>query len=50
MQYLLLNYLDYDVMMNVPREEAGRIHGAYQASTEAMKQAGACVTNIGLSP
>lgn len=50
MQYLLLNYLDYDVMTNVPRAEAGRIHGAYMAYTEAMKQAGAYVTNSGLSP
>lgn len=47
---LLLNYLDYDVMMNVPREEAGKIHGAYMAYTKAMKQAGAYVANSGLAP
>lgn len=50
MRYLLLNYLDYDVMMNLPREEGGRIHAAYTAYTEAMKKAGAYVSNSGLAP
>ncbi|MGH8469989.1 MAG: hypothetical protein ACREVY_13705 [Gammaproteobacteria bacterium] len=32
-------------MMNLPKEEARQMHGAYMAYTEAMKKAGAYVGN-----
>jgi len=50
MQYLLLIYLDGEKMRNLSREEGGRIHGAYMAYTEAMKEAGAFRANHGLRP
>jgi hypothetical protein len=50
MQYLLLIYLDGEKMYQLPREEAGRIHGAYMAYTEALKEAGAFRANHGLRP
>ena len=39
MQYLLLNYMNENAMMNLPKEEAGKMHAAYMAYTEAMKKA-----------
>ena len=50
MQYLLLQYGNEKAMMNLPREEAGRAHGAYMAYTEALKKAGVYVANSGLRP
>ena len=50
MQYLLLQYGNETEMMSLPQEEAWKIHGAYTAYTEAMKQAGAYVGNSGLRP
>ena len=49
-KYLLLNYMNETAMMNLPREEAGRMHAAYLAYTEAMKKAGVLVANHGLQP
>ncbi len=50
MKYLLLQYIDETAMLNLPREEAGRVHAAYMAYTEAMKKAGVLVANHGLRP
>ena len=50
MKYLLLQYVDMNVMMNLPKEEAGKTHAAYMAYTEAMKKAGVLVANHGLRP
>ncbi|MGZ5090285.1 MAG: YciI family protein [Burkholderiales bacterium] len=50
MKYLLLQYLDMNIMMNLPKEEAGKTHAAYMAYTEAMKKAGVFVDNHGLRP
>ena len=48
MQYLLLMYQDEKVMRNLPREEAGKMHGAFMAYLDAMKKAGVFVANHGL--
>jgi len=50
MKYLLLQYGHETEMMSLPKEEAGQLHGAYMAYTEAMKKAGAYVSNSGLRP
>ena len=50
MKYLLLNYMNETAMLNLPKEEAGRMHAAYMAYTEAMKKAGVLVANHGLQP
>lgn len=50
MKYLLLQYGNETAMMSLPREEAGQLHGAYMAYTEAMKKAGAYIDNSGLRP
>ena len=50
MKYLLLQYGHEAEMMSLPKEEAGQLHGAYMAYTEAMKKAGAYVSNSGLRP
>jgi hypothetical protein len=50
MQYLLLIYNDEKAMLSLPREEAGRMHGAYMAYLEAMKKAGVLIGNRGLQP
>lgn len=50
MQYLLLQYGNESEMMSLPKEEAMRLHGAYLAYTEALKQANAYVSNSGLRP
>ncbi|QCP52737.1 YciI family protein [Trinickia violacea] len=50
MQYLLLLYLDEKAMMNLPREEAGQLHGAYMAYVEAMTKGGVLLANHGLRP
>ena len=48
MKYLLLNYVDEAAIRSLPREEAGRMHAAYMAYTEAMKKAGVLLDNHGL--
>ena len=50
MQYLLLQYLDETAMMKLPREEAGQMHAAYMAYTDAMKKAEVLTANHGLRP
>ena len=50
MQYLLLVYQDEKKMLSLPREEAGQIHAAYMAYTDAMKQSGVLQANHGLMP
>jgi len=50
MKYLLLNYMNETAMLNLPKEEAGRVHGAYMAYVEAMKKAGVLIGNNGLRP
>ena len=50
MKYLLLQYVSYTAMSNLPKEEAGRMHAAYMAYVEAMKTAGVLVANHGLRP
>lgn len=50
MKYLLLQYGNETAMMNLPKEEASQMHGAYMAYTEAMKKAGAYVGKSGLRP
>jgi hypothetical protein len=48
MKFLLLNYLDYEAMQKLPKEEGGRLYAAYQAYVEAMKKDGVFVDNHGL--
>ncbi|MGH8655443.1 MAG: YciI family protein [Gammaproteobacteria bacterium] len=50
MKYLLLQYINEIAMLNLPRQEAGRMNAAYMAYTEAMKQAGVLLANHGLRP
>lgn len=50
MEFLLLQYGEEKKMMAIPREEAKHFHAAYMAYTEALKEAGAYVTNRGLKP
>jgi hypothetical protein len=50
MKYLLLNYMDENAMLNLPRDEAGRMYAAYQAYVEAMTKAGVLLANHGLRP
>ena len=50
MLYLLLVYQDERTMLTLPKEEAGRIHAAYMAYIDAMKQAKVLVSNHGLQP
>ncbi len=50
MQCLLLIYGNEKKLHSLPKEEAGRMHGAYMAYTEAMKKAGAYVGGSGLQP
>lgn len=50
MKFLLLQYIDYAAMAKLPKEEAGRMHGAYTAWTEAMRKAGVLLANHGLRP
>lgn len=50
MQFMLMQYGDESAMTRLPREEAMKVHGAYLAYTEALKQAGAYVINSGLRP
>jgi hypothetical protein len=40
MKYLLLEYGNEFVLMNMPKSEAEKTHAAYMAYTEAMKKAG----------
>ena len=48
MLYLLLVYQDEAKMYSLPKEEAGQVHAAYMAYTEAMKKAGVLRANHGL--
>lgn len=50
MKFLLLQYIDYAAMMSLTKEEAGRMHGAYTAWTEAMRKEGVLLANHGLRP
>jgi hypothetical protein len=50
MQVLLLMYHDEKAMQRLPREEFGRLHGAFTAYVEALKQTGALIGNHGLRP
>jgi hypothetical protein len=50
MRYLLLMYQDEKAMQSLPKEEFGRLHGAFTAYTEALKKAGVLVANNGLRP
>jgi hypothetical protein len=50
MKYLLLQYANESALLNLPKEEASRMHAAYMAYTEAMKKAGVLVANHGLKP
>jgi hypothetical protein len=50
MQVLLLMYQDEKAMQKLPREEYGKLHGAFMAYVEALKKAGALVGNHGLRP
>jgi hypothetical protein len=50
MKYLLLDYANETDVLRLPKEEAGRMHAAYMAYTEAMKKAGVLVGNHGLRP
>ena len=50
MKVLLLMYHDEKAMQRLPREEYGKLHGAFTAYVEALKQAGALAGNHGLRP
>ena len=50
MKVLLVMYQDEKAMQRLPREEYGRLHGAFTAYVDALKQAGALVGNHGLRP
>ena len=50
MQYLLLTYGNESALLNLPKEAAIEMHGAYLAYTEAMKNAGVLLGNRGLRP
>ena len=50
MNVLLLMYQDEKAMQRMPREEYGRLHGAFMAYVDALKQAGALAGNHGLRP
>ncbi|HYR37228.1 MAG TPA: YciI family protein [Burkholderiales bacterium] len=50
MQVLLLMYQDEKAMQRLPKEEFGRIHGAFVAYVDALKKAGVLVANNGLRP
>jgi hypothetical protein len=41
MKVLLLMYQDEKAMQRLPREEYGKLHGAFVAYVDALKQAGA---------
>ena len=50
MKVLLLMYQDEKAMQRLPREEYGKLHGAFMAYVDALKQAGTLVGNHGLRP
>jgi hypothetical protein len=50
MQVLLLMYHDEKAIQQLPREEFGRIHGAFVEYVDALKKAGVLVGNNGLRP
>ena len=50
MQVLLLMYQDEKAIEKLPREEFGRIHGAFVAYVDALKKAGVLLANQGLGP
>jgi hypothetical protein len=47
---LLLMYHDEKAMQRLPREEYGKLHGAFAAYVQALKDAGVLVGNHGLRP
>ena len=50
MRYLLLTYGNEAALLNLAKEAAIEMHGAYMAYTEAMKKAGVLLGNSGLRP
>ena len=50
MQVLLLMYHDEKAMQKLPREEFGRLHGAFMAYVDALKKAGVLIGHNGLRP
>ncbi len=50
MKVLLLMYQDEKAMQRLPREEHGKLHGAFVAYVQALKDAGVLVGNHGLRP
>ncbi len=50
MKFALLQYTNEAASMAMPREEMGKAYAAYQAYTEALKQAGVYVDSAGLRP
>jgi hypothetical protein len=50
MHVLLLMYHDEKALQKLPKEEFGRIHGAFVAYVDALKKAGVLVGNNGLRP
>jgi hypothetical protein len=50
MKVLLLMYQDEKAMQRLPREEYGKLHGAFMAYVGALREAGALIGNHGLRP
>jgi len=50
MKVLLLMYQDEKAMQRLPREEYGKLHGAFVAYVQALKDGGALLGNHGLRP
>ena len=50
MQVLLLMYHDEKALQKLPREEFGRIRGAFVAYVDALKKAGVLLGHNGLRP
>ena len=50
MKVLLLMYQDEKAVQRLPREEFGKLHGAFTAYVQALKEAGVLVGNHGLRP
>jgi hypothetical protein len=50
MQVLLLMYHDEKALQQRPREDFGRLHGAFTAYVDALKKAGVLIGNNGLRP
>jgi hypothetical protein len=50
MKVLLLMYQDEKAMQRLPREEYGKLHGAFAAYVQTLKDAGVLAGNHGLRP